>query len=203
MSWSSRVASALVVGSVVSRAVGAQGIRPRFGVATGWAAPTGDYHATANGDGFNTAWQGMAFVAFRVPGWPVALRLDGTYGRNSANDQLKAHLTTAFGVPSDERATLLGANLDLTYPASSESRASPYLVGGVGVYHVTISVTSGGSTADDGRTRFAWNLGGGITYRLGGVAPFLEARYVDVGAGSGFPATTVFPITAGIRFGSR
>jgi hypothetical protein len=32
---------------------------------------------------------------------------------------------------------------------------------------------------------------------------FVEARYVDVSAVSGFPRTTFIPITAGVRFGGR
>jgi len=165
------------------------------------AVPTGGYHSAANGEGFSSGWQAMALASFTVPGWPVEVRVDGTYGTHDANDLLKADLTASLGQPTDEKTTLLGANIDLTYPFGSSSRVRPYVLGGIGAYHITISVTSGGSTADNAATKVAWNLGGGILYRLRSAALFLEARYIDVAAVSGFPRTTWVPIAAGIRFG--
>jgi opacity protein-like surface antigen len=165
--------------------------------------PTGAYHAAGNGEGFNGGWTEMAFVAVKLSRWPLALRIDGTYAANGANDVLKRDLTAAFGVPTDEKTKVVGANLDVTYPITSGARASPYLLGGVGIYHVTISVTSSGSTAENAETRFAWNVGGGLVYRIGGAALFVEARQVSAGAVSGFPATTFLPITAGVRIGAH
>jgi opacity protein-like surface antigen len=200
MSWSMRAAGALIVAALVATTtLAAQG--PQFGFAAGVAVPTGDFHASAGGQGFNTAWQAMMLVAFKVPGLPVGLRADGTYGAYAANDRLKADLTARLGTPADEKTKLLGANVGLTYPYGSTSRVQPYLVGGVGAYRVTITTTSGGSSADTSETKFAWNLGGGMLYRLRGAALFLEARYVDVTAVSGFPKTTFLPITAGMRLG--
>ncbi|PYP66687.1 MAG: hypothetical protein DMD36_16825, partial [Gemmatimonadetes bacterium] len=113
MSSSRKAASVLVVASLVATAsVAAQGARPNFGVAASLTVSTGDYHRDPSGDGFNRGWQGMAFVAFRPPRWPVGLRVDGTYGENSANDQLKTALTASLGPPSDEKTKLLGANAD-------------------------------------------------------------------------------------------
>jgi len=203
MCRSSRVAGAFAVASLVATAtLAAQGLRPRFGVAAGMAVPTGAYHSAASGEGFNSGWQGTALVTLTVPGWPVGLRMDGTYSTHGANDQLKADLTASIGQPTDEKTKLFGVNVDATYPSGSTSRVQPYALGGMGAYHVTISVTSGGSTSDNSATRFAWNLGGGVRYRMRGTTLFLEARYVDVTAVAGFPKTTFLPITAGIRFGS-
>jgi opacity protein-like surface antigen len=202
MSWSMRAAGALIVAAPVATAtVAGQDVRPRFGFAAGVAVPTGDFHGAASGQGFNTAWHAMVLVAFKVPGWPVGLRADGTYGAYAANDRLKADLTARLGRPTDEKTKLLGANVDLTYPSGSASRVQPYLLVGIGAYRVTITVTSGGSTADNSDTKFSWNLGGGILYRMRGAALFLEARYVDVAAVSGLPKTTFLPITAGVRLG--
>jgi len=64
-------------------------------------------------------------------------------------------------------------------------------------------VTSGGSAADNSGTRFAWNLGGGVAYRVRGAALFVEARSLNVAALAGFPRTTLLPITAGVRLGGR
>ncbi len=202
MASSRKAGSVLVVTSLVATAtVAAQGTaRPQFGVAGSLTVSTGDYHRDPSGDGFNRGWQGMAFVAFRPPRWPVGLRVDGTYGENSANDQLKTALTASLGPPSDEKTKLLGANADLTYQLRSASRVEPYVLGGIGIYHVTIAVASGGSTADNSDTRFAWNLGGGVNCGFGGFAQFLEARYVAVRAVPGFPETTFLALSVGIRF---
>jgi len=204
MSWLRESAGAVVVAALVAPATAAaQGLRPQFGVAAGVALPTGDYHAAASGDGFNSAWEGMALVALKLARWPVGLRADVTYGTNGANDQLKAALTSSFGQPSDEKTKLLGGNVDLTFPFGSAARVQPYLLGGIGVYHITISVTSGGSAADNSGTKFAWNLGGGVAYRVRGAALFVEARSLNVAALAGFPRTTLLPITAGVRLGGR
>jgi opacity protein-like surface antigen len=196
MSGTRKAAGSLVVLFLVATATGMpQAIRPQFGVATGLTVPVGDYRA-----GFSRALQGMALVAFTLPGSRLGFRVDATYGTNGANDRLKAELTNRLGQPTDEKTKLLGGNLDLTYAFRSAARAKPYLLGGLGVYHVTISVTSGDSTVDNAETKLAWNLGAGVSYRLGGVDAFLEARYINLAAVSGFPRTTFFPIIAGVRF---
>jgi len=169
----------------------------------GLTVPVGAYHATASGQGFKTAWQGLALIALKPPGLPVGLRVDAIYSANSANDRLKTDLTTALGQPTDEKTKLLGASLDVTYQSSSPARVKPYVIGGIGLYHTTISVSTSDSTTDDSATKPAWNLGGGVVCGLGGVVLFVEARYVNVAAVSGFPKTTFLPITAGVRFGGR
>ena len=203
MVWSRSAASALVVVALAWATGAAQGLRPQFGVGMGLTVPVGDYHATARGQGFNTAWQGLALMVLKPPGLPIWLRLDASYSANSANEQLKGDLTSAVGQPSDEKTKLLGASLNVTYPASSAARAKPYVIGGIGLYHTTISTTIGTSTTEESATKLAWNLGGGVVYGVGGVVLFVEARYVNVAAVSGFPRVTFLPLTAGVRFGGR
>lgn len=144
----------------------------------------------------------MGLVVVKPPRLPVSVRLDATYGTNSANDQLRTTLTTGIGRPSDEKVKLFGANLDLVYPRASSARLKPYGLAGLGVYHVTITATAGDSTTTYSGTEVAWNLGGGLSYPLGGAALFLELRYVSVAAFSGFPRATVLPLTTGVRFGA-
>lgn len=205
MSWPLKAAGALLVaafGAATSATAQLRG--PELGVAASVTFPTGDYHADRLGDGFNAGWQGMALLAFRVRRSPWGLRLDGTYGVNDANDQLKADLTAQFGQPSDVKTKLLGGNFDLTYTFYSPGPVRAYALGGLGAYHVTISTTKGTVTSDVSETKLAWNFGGGLNFSLGGgSALFFEARYVDVDAVSGFPKTTFVPITAGIRVGGR
>lgn len=201
MSGAMRAACGLVLASLVAMAVAAQGVRPQFGLGVGATFPIGDYHADANGDGFNPGWQGMALVDFRLPNSGVGIRVDGSYGQNSANDKLNADLTTVVGQPTTAKTKLLGGNVDLTYQFRSSSPVKLYVLGGVGVYNVRLSVTSNGVTADTSETKFAWNAGAGFTYGLGGVALFLEARYFDVAKVFNVAKTSFVPIVAGVRFG--
>ena len=203
MSSSSRAARAVVVASFAAASVAAQGVHPQFGLGGGLMAPVGDYHATASGQGFNTAWHGLALLAFKLPALPVGFRIDVTYGANSANDSLKAQLTTQLGEPTDEKTKLAGVSVNVTYPAASSARVGPYAIGGVGLYHTTISTSTSASTGDRAATKLAWNLGGGLAFALRGVTLFFEARYVNVAAVSGLPRTTFLPFTTGIRFGGR
>ena len=192
----------VVVATVVfATTAAAQGSKLQFGFGAGRAIPTGDYHATGSGEGFNAAWTAMAFVAAKASS-RISLRLDGTYSTHGANDVLKGHLTTALSTPTDATTKLVGASLDLSYPVAAGARARPYVLGGLGMYHVTISVTSADSSTDNGETNFAWNVGAGLEYRVSRTTLFVEARYVNAGAVSGFPATTFFPIVAGVRFGA-
>ena len=203
MSSSSRAARAVVVASFAAASVAAQGVHPQFGLGGGLMAPVGDYHATASGQGFNTAWHGLALLAFKLPALPVGFRIDATYGANSANDRLKDTLSAALGQPTDEKTKLAGVSVNVTYPASSSAPVRPYAIGGVGLYHTTISTSTSASTGDRAATKLAWNLGGGLAFALRGVTLFFEARYVNVAAVSGLPRTTFLPFTTGIRFGGR
>ena len=201
MSWSGNAARAVVVASLAAVSVAAQGLHPQFGLGGGLTAPVGDYHSTAGGQGFSTAWHALALLAFKLPVLPVGIRVDVSYGSNGANNTLKDSLTNRVGAPTDEKTKLAGASVNLTYQSSSAARVKPYAIGGVGAYHTTISVSTSDSTTDRAATKLAWNLGGGLTVALRGVALFFEARYVNVAAVSGFPRTTFLPFTTGIRFG--
>jgi len=203
MSRSGRAARAVVIASCAAASVAAQGVHPQFGLGGGLMAPVGDYHATASGQGFNTAWHGLALLAFKLPALPVGFRIDATYGANSANDRLKDTLSAALGQPTDEKTKLAGVSVNVTYPAARSAPVRPYAIGGVGLYHTTISTSTSASTADRAATKLAWNLGGGLAFALRGVTLFFEARYVNVAAVSGFPRTTFLPFTTGIRFGGR
>jgi hypothetical protein len=196
----SGTASALALACALGvTSAAAQGIRPQFGIGVGRTIATGAFRGDSSGEGFNDAWTGMVEVTLRRSDSRLGLCLDFAYGAHGANDQLKSGLSTRFGQSADESTKLLGANAGLIFALKRSSGVTPHLFGGVGVYHVTISVTAGGTTSDNSATRLAWHLGGRLTYR----ALFLDVRYVSVTAVTGFPKITFFPITAGIRFGER
>jgi|SRR5438128_8796223 len=203
MSSSSRAARAVAVACFAAVSVAAQGIHPQFGLGGGLTAPVGDYHATAGGQGFNTAWHGLALLAFKLPVFPLGFRIDVSYAANSANDRLKDTLSSALGQPTDEKTKLTGASINLTYQSAGAAHLKPYAIAGVGLYHTTISISTSESTADRAATKLAWNVGGGVALALRGVTLFFETRYVNVAAVSGFPRTTFLPFTTGIRFGGR
>jgi hypothetical protein len=125
------------------------------------------------------------------------LRIDATYARNGANDQLKTDLTNAFGQSSDEHMTLLGANANAVYPLTPMSRFGLSLFGGIGVWHSAVSVNVGGASTHTSSINLGWQLGGEIT--RGPV--FLELRYVGIAAAKGYPAVSFFPVSVGARFG--
>lgn len=203
----------MIILSIVGASIPmAQAFGPQFGLAAGVGVPTGAYHSDPSGygKGFNTGWQGLALAAFRVSAWPVGFRVDGTYGVNNANTTLNDS-NDQFSV---ERSKVLGANLDLLL-LLPPTRLAPYLIGGVGVYHTTISIIGGRyGPGDTSETTHAWNVGAGILYRTRGLHLFFEARYVNVSGGLGFicplptscprqhgPRTTFVPIMAGIQLG--
>ena len=201
MSQATGVASVLVLACLLSVAgASAQGVRVQVGAGGSLTFPMSFYRATPSGDGFTTALQGVALVDFKRPDAPVGLRVDVTTGHNSANDSLKQHLTTLVGAPTDAKTSLVGGNVDVTYNFQRASAVRGYLLGGIGLYGVKYAVTSSGSTADTSATKFAWNVGAGVTVGTGAVKAFLEMRYLDVAAFETIKPTAL-STTAGIRLG--
>ena len=202
MSRSTRVVAALVlVCLAATAAVAAQG-RAQFGVGGSVTFPTGEFHADQNGDGFNAGWQGMLLVDLKPRSSPVGFRFDGTYGQNGGNDQLNADLTAFVGAPTTAKMKTLGGTANVTYTFhASTGGLGGYLLGGIGVYNVKLAITSGNTTADSSETKFAWDVGGGMTSRVGRAALFFEARYFQVAQAFGGFRMTFLPITAGVRLG--
>ena len=129
----------------------------------------------------------------------LRLRIDATYARNGANDQLNADLTSAFGQSSDEHIMLLGADANAVYPLTPASRFGLFPFGGIGVWHSFVRVHVGEASTHTNDTKLGWQLGGEIT--RGPV--FLELRYVRIAAAKGYPAIAFFPVSVGVRFGKR
>ncbi len=187
---------------IVTASAVAQGGRVHFGVGASLNVPTGDYHADQGGDGFKLGWLGTVLVDFKSPKSPVGFRVDGSFGENGGNDQLNADLTTAVGAPTTAKTKLLGGTANVTYNfRASAGGVGGYLLGGIGVYNVKLSVTSGGATADTSETKFAWNVGAGVTHGVGRAELFLDVRYFEVAKAFGGLKTTFLPITGGIRLG--
>ena len=176
----------------------------RFGVGLGATAPRGNYHADSNGEGFNTGWQGLAFLEFRAPRRPLGLRVEVMFGENPGNDVLIADGTSFFGQPVDVKMRMVGANVDLTYNLRRSSRGGgAYLLGGIGSERVTFATKVGTVSVDSSETKFAWSVGGGLTFPIGGAAMFVELRYVDVATAFSVGKLPFVALTAGFRLGRR
>ena len=178
----------------------AQSLGAQFGIAGGLTVPTSFYHADPSGDGFTPGFSGLAVVDLKLPKTPIGVRLDVGTGHNSANDSLKTHLSAAVGAPTDAKIRLTGVLASATYNLQPMSAARGYFLLGIGFYNVKFSATSNGATVDTAATKFAWNVGGGLTVGSGAVAWFLEARYLDVGAFLAVKPTGLVT-TTGIRLG--
>jgi hypothetical protein len=202
VSWSTAPRFALVLAAVIrSFPLAAQGLRAEIGIAGSLTLPTSFYHqADTAGDGFTPGVSGLAIVDLKLPKTPIGIRLDVSTGHNSANDSLKSHLSAVVGAPSDAKIRLTGILASATYNLQPASAARGYFLAGIGFYNVKYAASTSGGSVDTSATKFAWNVGGGLTVGSGRVAGFLEVRYFDVAAFAGIKPTG-FVTTTGIRFG--
>ena len=183
---------------IVTAPVAAQGIRAQLGIGGSLTLPTSFYHADPNGDGFTPALYGLMVIDVKLPNSPIGFRLDASTGRNPANDSLKTHLSAAVGAPADAKTSLVGVNASVTYNLQRGSVGRGYLMAGLGFHHLTLTETANGVSVDTSATKFAWNVGVGLTVGTGAISGFIEARYMDVSAFEGLKPT-YFATTTGIR----
>ena len=77
-----------------------------------------------------------------------AIGVDGNYIKNGASDDYKTFLDANVGPGTDGEAKLMhyGAHAKYMMSSSSESKMTPYLVGGAGLYHIKESITNSGAS---------------------------------------------------------
>ena len=146
----------------------------RFGLGLGATMPMGDY-GNADKMGINI------LGVFETPlgESPLYLRVDGLYS------------TTAHKGGSGN-TSILGATASALYHFSApQATARPYVLGGLGIFNFDAGAGS--------QTKIGISFGGGVTFDLGGLNAFAEARYMSIQT-SGASATLV-PITVGLMFG--
>jgi hypothetical protein len=148
-------------------------------VAGGISLPMSDLGNTVDA-GYNLA----AGLNFGAPLIPLGVRLEGAY--NSFN----------FKSGGGNRRAISGtANAVL---ALGPTGASPYLIGGVGLYNVNGLTALGATTT---KTVGGVNGGAGIRFPLGLISTFIEARYhVALGNSSERTDWKFVPITFGVSF---
>jgi opacity protein-like surface antigen len=200
MSRSASVVAVLALATLAATASAAaqQLPRARFGIGAGVTSPRQAYHADDLGEGFNTGWQGMAFLEFRESKRPIGVRVDVVIGENPANDALNAD------IGATAKMRWFGGDVDLIYSFGQVSNGiGVYVLAGGGSYRITYSTKSGGvAAADESENKFGWNAGAGVTLPLSMASVFVEARYFSVKNTFIQGGTAPFlAVVAGVRFG--
>ena len=177
----SLIPSAIALASVLTPAIAAAQASTSFGVAAGASVPVGNFS-----DAVSTGYHAMATLNVSAPLAPVGFRIDGMF--NEFN--LKG------GGSDKDRVFAVTGNVLLN--TGSAIVASPYLIGGGGWYHNSLSFNDplfgNGSSTDN---QFGFNVGAGVRIPLTGFSAFIEARYHKMLGNSG---VQFIPITFGINF---
>ena len=157
-------------------------------------------------------------VAWREPGHPLGLRLDLNYASNNATKALQNAGSVATGLNiTGGWADIWSASLNVEAQHLFSPTTYGYLIGGVGAYYTELQLTEYGYgyvcnpwwgycysgtgnvvVASNSTTRFGWNGGVGMAFRLQGPTLFIEARYTRIETS---PQPLEFiPVTIGLRF---
>jgi opacity protein-like surface antigen len=166
-----------------------------FGGAAGLLIPTGDIS-----NGASTGWNLQAFVDWMSRTQPFGLRGDISYGSLSGKNITSG--TTSIDFDDLNLFSITGDGVWMIHPSpGSESRTTPYVRAGIGLYHMSQSSTALGEKSDHNSTNFGVNFGGGVLYRLTGFSAFGEIRYHNVFDGADDGSAKYIPIMVGLRFG--
>jgi opacity protein-like surface antigen len=172
-------------------------------------------------DYFNTGWTlGGGFNIRQDPSLPFYLRTDFNFTRVNASSELISlgQATTATSI-NGGYGEIFDAQFDGVFEQPLNGFARLYFMGGIGLAYRHIELTQSGPTACNSflgtcgpglvgsstnsvqaydATRFAWNLGAGVDFPLGGVQSwFVEARYERIETAQ---PTEFLPIRFGFRF---
>lgn len=148
----------------------------RFGLGVGATQPLGNY-----GDFDKMGLNLLGIFETPIANSPLYLRVDGLYS------------TTAHeGTGASGNTSILGGNASALYHFNApNAQARPYALAGLGIYNVDFGT--------DTETKIGLGLGGGVTFGLGGLNAFAEARYVSIKTSGS--STTFIPLTIGLLFG--
>jgi opacity protein-like surface antigen len=160
-----------LLAAVVSTASQAQAPRPvTVGIAVGATMPISDF-----ADDTKTGYHGAGFLQYEPAGGIWGVRGEASYHRSDFTDEALGDIGAA---PGDDitnsithvgvAAVLLGSGRDRSF--------TPYALGGLGYYRVTVSASTGSISLSDSESGFGFNGGAGIRFgRQAGF--FIEARY--------------------------
>lgn len=181
-----------------------------FGGANAPLSNTSDILQTGYDLGFAVTW--------REPGHPLGVRLDVNYASNNATRALLNEGSAATGLNiSGGWADIWSASVNLEAQHLITPTTYGYLIAGIGAYYTQVQLTEyaygyvcnpwwgycyngtgNAVVASNSTTRFGWNGGVGMAFRLRGPTLFIEARYTRIGTS---PQPLEFiPVTIGLRF---
>ncbi len=144
----------------------------------GVGVPTGNYH-----DDFKSGLL-LGVEASYLVSPQFAIGVDGDYVKNSVTDTNRAALESLYGVgtDADNKFTHYGAHAQYMMSTKENAKASPYLVGGAGLYHIKESVTnSGTSVSFPSENKFGIRGGVGLNIMMSPkVGLGFQADYNDV-----------------------
>ena len=169
-------------------------------------------------DILQSGWDFGFALAWREPGHPLGVRLDLNYASNNATRALLSEGSAATGLNiTGGWADIWSASLNLEAQHLFSPTTYGYLIGGIGAYYTQVQLTEYGYgyvcnpwwgycyygtgnsvVASNSTTRFGWNGGVGMAFRLQGPTLFIEARYTRIETS---PQPLEFiPVTIGLRF---
>jgi opacity protein-like surface antigen len=154
----------------IASAQGAPGFH--IGISGGADIPVED-----QSDVFNVGWNGTLMFVWNFGSSPFGVRLDGSYHQLTVKDELVLF--------TDGKTRIIDGTFDFVIGPHIGSYVQPYILGGVGAYDMKFSGTD--LTIDDvfsdSTTRFGWNAGTGIAFRVGDTTQthlFFEGRYTSI-----------------------
>jgi len=139
--------------------------------------------------------------ASRMMSPQFAIGVDGNYIKNGVTDANKLALETQFGAGTDANTKFTHYGVHGKYMMSNKeaSKVMPYLVGGVGLYHIKASITNSGTSFDASENKFGFRGGIGSNFMVGpnwGLG--VQADYNDVlTSGS---STQYLGVAGGVHF---
>ena len=175
--------------SAAARAQGAPGFH--IGIGGGAVFPVEN-----QSDVYKTGWEGTLMFVWNFGDSPFGLRLDGTYGELETKDALVPVFT-------DGKTRIIDGTFDFVIGPHIGAYVQPYILGGVGGYDLRFhgQEVSTGDIFSNSTTRFGWNAGTGIAFRLGATTNahvFVEGRYTSVSVDSDLFTNSIH--TGGRRF---
>jgi hypothetical protein len=149
----------------------------QIGIAGGAAQPMSDLS-----DAASIGYNGTVALGISLPFIPVGLRIDGAYNQFGQKD----------AVPFKTRTVSATGNVVWRLPSVG---ISPYLIGGAGLYMVSVTPDGGDAVTEN---KLGYNAGAGINLPLSVFKAFVEARYNHVQMDGG--SLKFVPVTFGIMF---
>lgn len=161
-----------------------------FGGGLGLTIPIGSLS-----DGNNTGWHIQGMGGWESATTPWGFRGDLTY--NSLGG--KNINVPGVGATQFPKLNLLSLTADGVYQfrpsAQSGSSTIPYIIAGLGLYHLSFS-DNGGS-----QTKFGINAGAGLEFRLTGFSVYAEGRFHDIFTSG--KSGHYIPLTVGVKIGGK